>query len=63
MDRLRHTDTAHLLPRLIDGRTSGPLFLSSHKPGPHRLATTDARDIDPETGRAIGALSVDFGFV
>lgn len=44
------TDTAHLLPRLIAGRTSGPLFLSDRKPGPHRLATTDSRDIDPETG-------------
>ncbi|WP_457063655.1 tyrosine-type recombinase/integrase [Mycobacteroides abscessus] len=44
------TDTAHLLPRLIAGRTSGPLFLSERKPGPHQLATTDARDIDPETG-------------
>nr|WP_046284148.1 site-specific integrase [Mycobacterium sp. UM_NZ2] len=45
------TDTAHLLPRLINGRTSGPLFLSGRKPGPHRLATTDARDVDPETGK------------
>jgi integrase len=45
------TDTAHLLPRLIGGRTAGPLFLSSHRPGPHRLATTDPRDIDPATGR------------
>lgn len=44
------TDTAHLLPRLIAGRTSGPLFLSNRKPGPHRLATTDARDIDADTG-------------
>lgn len=44
------SDTAHLLPRLIDGRASGPLFLSDRRPGPHRLATTDARDIDQETG-------------
>ncbi len=45
------TDTAHLLPRLIAGRERGPLFLSEHRPGPHRLATTDSRDICPETGR------------
>ena len=38
------TDTAHLLPRLINGRESGPLFLSEHRPGPHRKATTDPRD-------------------
>ncbi|WP_195133925.1 hypothetical protein [Nocardia amamiensis] len=30
------TDTAHLLPRLIAGRDHGPLFLSEHRPGPHR---------------------------
>jgi integrase len=29
------TDTAHLLPRLIAGRTRGPVFLSAHRPGPH----------------------------
>jgi integrase len=45
------TDTAHLLPRLIAGRERGPLFLSEHRPGPHRLATTDPRDICRETGR------------
>jgi len=39
------TDTAHLLPRLIAGRESGPLFLSEHRPGPHRRATTDPNDI------------------
>ncbi|MEV6140665.1 site-specific integrase [Nocardia sp. NPDC051990] len=44
------TDTAHLLPRLIAGRERGPLFLSEHRPGPHRHATTDPRDICPETG-------------
>lgn len=46
------TDTAHLLPRLIAGRTTGPLFLSEHRPGPHRRASTDPDDICPETGRA-----------
>jgi integrase len=45
------TDTAHLLPRLIAGRERGPLFLSEHRPGPHRRATTDPKDICPETGR------------
>ncbi|MEU6262558.1 tyrosine-type recombinase/integrase [Saccharopolyspora shandongensis] len=46
------TDTAYLLPRLIAGRESGPLFLSEYRPGPHRRATTDSKDICPETGRA-----------
>ena len=46
------TGTAHLLPRLIAGRERGPLFLSEHRPGPHRRATTDPRDICPETRRA-----------
>uniref|UniRef100_UPI003F497EDE tyrosine-type recombinase/integrase n=1 Tax=Actinokineospora sp. CA-119265 TaxID=3239890 RepID=UPI003F497EDE len=45
------TDTAHLLPRLIAGRAAGPLFLSDRLPGPHRLATTAARNLCPETGR------------
>lgn len=45
------TDTAHLLPRLIAGRERGPLFLSAHRPGPHRRATTDPDDLCPETGR------------
>jgi integrase len=45
------TDSAHLLPRLIGGRTAGPLFLSLHRPGPRRLATTDSRDIDQVSGR------------
>jgi len=45
------SDTAHLLPRLIAGRDAGPLFLSDHRPGPHRRTTTDPKDICPETGR------------
>lgn len=45
------TDTAHLLPRLIASRESGPLFLSEHRPGHHRRATTDSRDICPGTQR------------
>jgi len=42
--------TAHLLPRLIRGRTSGPVFLSARRPGPGRHPP--ARDICPHTGRA-----------
>jgi len=38
--------------RLIAGRERGPLFLSQYRPGPHRKATTDPRDICPGTGRA-----------
>ena len=49
--RITAKGTAHLLPRLIAGRERGPLFLSEHQPGPRRLATTDPRDICPETGR------------
>ncbi|WP_082629814.1 DUF6596 domain-containing protein, partial [Kitasatospora sp. Root187] len=41
--------TARLLPRLLDGRTRGPLFLTDRRPGPARLATAD---LCPETGRA-----------
>jgi hypothetical protein len=33
--------------RLIAGCERVPLFLSEHRPGPHRLATTDSRDICP----------------
>jgi integrase len=46
------TGTVHLLPRLIAGRERGPLFLSEHRPGAHRRATTDPDGICPETGRA-----------
>jgi len=46
------SDTAHLLPRLIAGRQAGPLFLSEYRSGPARKATTDPKDICPETGRA-----------
>jgi integrase len=47
--------TAHLLPRLLrlpDGtsRTSGPLFLSHHRPGPARRPAV--KDLCPHTGRA-----------
>lgn len=44
--------TALLLPRYLRGRTAGPLFLAERRPGPARRATTAARDLCPETGRA-----------
>jgi integrase len=46
------TDTVHLLPRLIGDHGRGPSFLSEHRPGPHHKATTDPRDLCPQTGRA-----------
>jgi integrase len=42
--------TARLLPRLIAGRTTGPLFIGHRRPGPGKKA--DARDLCPDTGRA-----------
>ncbi|MFR9802816.1 tyrosine-type recombinase/integrase [Pseudonocardia sp. RS010] len=44
--------TALLLPRYLRGRSHGPLFCSERRPGPVRRATTPARDLCPETGRA-----------
>jgi RNA polymerase sigma factor (sigma-70 family) len=42
-------ETARLLPRLVAGRTRGPLFLSDRRPAPAR--TPAAADLCPETGR------------
>ena len=42
--------TARLLPKVIDGRTRGPLFLSERPPAPTRSPALD--DLDPTTGRA-----------
>jgi integrase len=42
--------TAHLLPRLIRGRDTGPVFLSERRPGPTRRPGT--ADLCPTTGRA-----------
>ncbi len=42
--------TSHLLPRLLNGRRSGPVFISERRPGPARRPAN--RDICPETGRA-----------
>jgi len=44
------TGTARLLPKVIAGRTRGPLFLAERPPAPSRtLALTD---LDPSTGHA-----------
>ena len=42
------TGTARLLPRLLDGRTTGPVFLADRLP----LRPMPAADLDPTTGRA-----------
>jgi integrase/recombinase XerC/integrase/recombinase XerD len=42
------TGTARLLPRLIGGRTKGPLFLTDRKARVHLAAA----DLDPKSGRA-----------
>jgi integrase len=42
--------TAHLLPRLLRGRQSGPVFLSERRPGSTRRP--GAADLCPTTGRA-----------
>lgn len=42
------TDTARLLPRLLDGRTRGPVFLTDRRA---RVALA-AADLDPVSGRA-----------
>jgi integrase len=44
------TAAARLLPRLIAGRTRGPLFLAERAPAPARAPAT--RDLCPTTGRA-----------
>ncbi|MFC6929233.1 tyrosine-type recombinase/integrase [Actinomadura yumaensis] len=49
------SSTARLLPRLINGRTSGPLFLADRRPAPARMPA-DA-DLCPRTGR--GRLSYE----
>lgn len=42
------TGTARLLPRLLDGRTTGPVFLASRRP----TRPMPDLDVDPTTGRA-----------
>lgn len=45
------TGSARLLPRLIAGRTSGPVFLTDRRPAPGRAPATV--DVCPVTGRAL----------
>lgn len=40
--------TARLLPRLIKGRTRGPVFVTHRRPGPGKVVS--ARDVCPDTG-------------
>lgn len=42
--------TAHLLPRLLESRSTGPVFVSLRRPGPTRRP--GAKDRCPETDRA-----------
>jgi integrase/recombinase XerD len=44
------TGAARLLPRLIGGRTRGPLFLTDRQPPPGRAPADE--DLDRDTGRA-----------
>jgi integrase/recombinase XerC/integrase/recombinase XerD len=44
------TGSARLLPRLMAGRSAGPLFLADRRPAPARAPASV--DVDPETGRA-----------
>lgn len=48
MERIWGAGTARLLPRLLEGRTSGPVFLAIRRPRTP-VATVDT---DPTTGRA-----------
>ncbi|MBV9023898.1 MAG: site-specific integrase [Streptomycetaceae bacterium] len=42
--------TARLLPRLLKGRSRGPVFVTHRRPGPGKAVS--ARDVCPETGLA-----------
>lgn len=42
--------TARLLPRLLKGRTCGPVFVTHRRPGPGKVVSP--RDICPDTGFA-----------
>jgi len=42
--------TARLLPRIVEGRKKGPLFLTHRRPQSHKLPAEP--DVCPETGRA-----------
>jgi integrase len=45
------TSTARLLPRLLKGRTSGPVFLAGRRAPTCGRRAPAAADIDPATGR------------
>ncbi|MGI5488837.1 tyrosine-type recombinase/integrase [Microtetraspora malaysiensis] len=42
--------TARLLPRLLKGRTRGPVFVTARRPGPGKVV--EPRDVCPDTGAA-----------
>jgi len=42
--------TARLLPRLLKGRTRGPVFVTHRRPGPGKVVSP--RDVCPNTGLA-----------
>jgi integrase len=42
--------SARLLPRLLKGRTRGPVFVTHRRPGPGKIVS--ARDVCPDTGLA-----------
>ncbi|GAB2965954.1 tyrosine-type recombinase/integrase [Streptomyces heilongjiangensis] len=42
--------TARLLPRLLKGRTRGPVFVTHRRPGPGKVVSS--RDVCPDTGLA-----------
>ncbi|MEV0151954.1 MULTISPECIES: hypothetical protein [unclassified Nonomuraea] len=44
--------TARLLPRLLKGRTRGPVFLTHRRPGPGPGKVVSPRDLCPDTGLA-----------
>ncbi len=44
---MRHT---RLLPRLLKGRTGGPVFVTHRRPGPGKVLAQ--RDVCPDTGLA-----------
>ncbi|GAB3109097.1 hypothetical protein GCM10027160_07980 [Streptomyces calidiresistens] len=46
----RDAGTARLLPRLLKGRTRGPVFVTQRRPGPGKVVSP--RDVCPDTGPA-----------
>lgn len=43
--------TARLLPRLLKGRTRGPVFVAHRRPGPGKVVSP--RDVCPDTGLVV----------